>query len=62
MSRRNLFIPQAFDVYKAADGVEARTTNIAIIGAFSGMAAVYVLIGMALGLVISCSVSTFLWD
>ncbi|KAL5261042.1 hypothetical protein ACHWQZ_G006924 [Mnemiopsis leidyi] len=46
---------KAFDVYKAAEGVEARTTNIAIVGAFSGMAAVYVLIGMALGLVISCS-------
>lgn len=46
---------KAFDVYKSAEGVEARTTNIAIVGAFSGMAAVYVLIGMALGLVISCS-------
>ena len=46
-------------MYKSAEGVEARTTNIAIVGAFSGMAAVYVLIGMALGLVISCSVSSF---
>ncbi|XP_063677969.1 uncharacterized protein LOC134813106 isoform X2 [Bolinopsis microptera] len=45
---------KAFDVYKSAEG-DARTTNIAIVGAFSGMAAVYVLIGMALGLVISCS-------
>jgi hypothetical protein len=45
---------QAHKVYQNSDG-DAKTTNIAIVGAFSGMAAVYVLIGMALGLVISCS-------
>jgi len=48
---------QAHKIYQASDN-DAKTTNIAIVGAFSGMAALYVLIGMALGLVISCSRSS----
>jgi len=41
--------------YSDTDDSTNKVENIAIIGAFSCMAAVYVLIGMTLGLVISCS-------
>lgn len=45
---------KAYDKFKVSEA-SPKTTNMAIVGAFSGMAAVYVLIGMTLGLVISCS-------
>jgi len=47
---------QAYTKYSASEEAK-KVESMAVVGAFSGMAAIYVLIGMTLGLVISCSVS-----